>query len=117
LPPQRETCGTLISKSTRLLPESPVASRIFSAISHSTKPDAARSLAASVTKTSLNRFLIGAKRDLVSPISGRLSVGINQTSSDTGDGTYSVRIEIYPVDAHSCPLHSESRALHERRRQ
>ncbi len=46
-------------------------------------------------------FLIGAKRDLVSPISGRLSVGINQPSSDTGDGTYSVRIEIYPADANT----------------
>jgi hypothetical protein len=44
-------------------------------------------------------FLIGAKRDLVSPLSGRLSVGINQLSSDTGNGTYSVRIEIYPADA------------------
>jgi hypothetical protein len=46
-------------------------------------------------------FLIGAKRDLVSPISGRLSLGINQLSSDTGDGTYSVRIEIYPADANA----------------
>jgi hypothetical protein len=46
-------------------------------------------------------FLIGAKRDLVSPISGRLSVGINQVSSDTGDGTYSLRIEIYPADANA----------------
>jgi hypothetical protein len=46
-------------------------------------------------------FFIGAKRDLVSPISGRLSVGINQLSSDTGDGTYSVRIEIYPADANT----------------
>ena len=46
-------------------------------------------------------FLIGAKRDLVSPISGRLSVGINQLTNDTGDGTYSVRIEIYPADANA----------------
>jgi len=46
-------------------------------------------------------FLIGAKRDLVSPISGRLSIGINQLSSDTGDGTYSVRIEIYAADANA----------------
>jgi hypothetical protein len=46
-------------------------------------------------------FLIGAKRDLVSPVSGRLSIGINQLSSDTGDGTYSVRIEIYPADANT----------------
>ena len=44
-------------------------------------------------------FLIGAKRDLVSPTSGRFSIGINQLSSDPGDGTYSVRIEIYAVDA------------------
>jgi len=46
-------------------------------------------------------FLIGAKRDLVSPLSGRLSIGINQLSSDTGDGTYSVHIEIYPADANA----------------
>ena len=46
-------------------------------------------------------FLIGAKRDLVSPLSGRLSIGINQLSTDTGDGTYSVRIEIYPADANT----------------
>jgi hypothetical protein len=46
-------------------------------------------------------FLIGAKRDLVSPLSGRLSIGINQLSNDTGDGTYSVRIEIYPADANA----------------
>ena len=46
-------------------------------------------------------FLIGAKRDLVSPLSGRLSIGINQLSSDTGDGIYSVRIEIYPADANA----------------
>jgi hypothetical protein len=46
-------------------------------------------------------FLIGAKRDLISPLSGRLSIGINQLSSDTGDGTYSVRIEIYAADANA----------------
>jgi LssY-like putative type I secretion system component LssY len=44
-------------------------------------------------------FLIGAKREFISPLSGRLSIGINQLSSDTGDGTYSVRIEIYPAEA------------------
>jgi LssY-like putative type I secretion system component LssY len=46
-------------------------------------------------------FLIGAKVDVVSPISGRLWIGINQLSSDTGDGTYSVRIKIYPADANA----------------
>jgi hypothetical protein len=46
-------------------------------------------------------FLVGAKRDVVSPISGRLSIGINQLSNDTGDGTYTIRIEIYAADANS----------------
>jgi hypothetical protein len=46
-------------------------------------------------------FLIGAKIDVVSPISGRLWIGINQLSSDTGDGTYSVRIKIFPADANA----------------
>jgi len=46
-------------------------------------------------------FLLGAKRDLVSPISGRLSVGINQLASDTGDGTYIVEIKIYSPDPYS----------------
>lgn len=40
-------------------------------------------------------FLIGAKHDTIAAIDGRLSVGINQTSSDSGDGTYVVRIEVY----------------------
>jgi hypothetical protein len=40
-------------------------------------------------------FLIGARRDMVAPVSGRLSIGINQTKDDSADGTYSVRVEIY----------------------
>ncbi len=40
-------------------------------------------------------FVIGARRDVLAPVSGRLSVGINQTTSDTGDGNYAVRIEVY----------------------
>jgi hypothetical protein len=40
-------------------------------------------------------FAIGVRRDVLAPISGRLSVGINQASSDTGDGNYTVRIEVY----------------------
>jgi LssY C-terminus len=46
-------------------------------------------------------FLIGAKRDLVSPVTGRLSIGINQLSDDPGDGTYTVEIEIYAADGSS----------------
>jgi LssY C-terminus len=44
-------------------------------------------------------FLLGAHRDVVAPVAGRLSVGINQMSDDTGDGTYKVRIEIFPPQA------------------
>jgi hypothetical protein len=40
-------------------------------------------------------FLVGARRDVVAPIAGRLSVGINQATNDTGDGNYTVRIDIY----------------------
>jgi hypothetical protein len=46
-------------------------------------------------------FLIGAKRDVIAPTGGRLSVGINQTSSDTADGTYKLQISIYPSPANS----------------
>jgi len=40
-------------------------------------------------------FLVGARRDVLAPVSGRLSVGINQATDDTGDGTYAVRVEVY----------------------
>ncbi|OLC92716.1 MAG: hypothetical protein AUH86_18460 [Acidobacteria bacterium 13_1_40CM_4_58_4] len=39
--------------------------------------------------------IVGARRDVLSPIAGRLSVGINQTNDDTGTGNYVVRIEVY----------------------
>ncbi|MFI5058812.1 MAG: LssY C-terminal domain-containing protein [Candidatus Acidiferrales bacterium] len=44
-------------------------------------------------------FLIGPHCDVVAPISGRLSVGINQSKDDTATGTYSVRIEMYAPDS------------------
>src|SRR3989442_1392103 len=44
-------------------------------------------------------FAIGARRDVIAPVSGRLSVGINQTADDTGDGNYAVRIEVYSAEA------------------
>jgi hypothetical protein len=44
-------------------------------------------------------FLIGARRDAVAHAAGRLYIGINQTSNDTGDGTYKVHIAVYPPDA------------------
>jgi hypothetical protein len=44
-------------------------------------------------------FLIGASKDAVAPIVGRLSLGINQAKSDTADGTYTVHVEVYAADA------------------
>jgi hypothetical protein len=46
-------------------------------------------------KDAAQPFLVGARRDVVAPVSGGLSVGINQVADDTGDGTYAVRIEVY----------------------
>jgi hypothetical protein len=44
-------------------------------------------------------FLLGANKDVVSPISGKLSLGINQSSGDTPTGSYSVKVELYPADS------------------
>ncbi|HKW31574.1 MAG TPA: LssY C-terminal domain-containing protein [Candidatus Acidoferrum sp.] len=40
-------------------------------------------------------FLVGAHRDLVAPIAGRLALGVNEATDDAGTGTYVVRVEIY----------------------
>jgi len=40
-------------------------------------------------------FLIGTSKDLLAPISGKLSIGINQSNSDTGDGSYTVKVTVY----------------------
>jgi hypothetical protein len=44
-------------------------------------------------------FLIGAHCNVISYSGGSLSIGINQMSADTGDGTYTVHIEIYAPDS------------------
>jgi LssY C-terminus len=51
-------------------------------------------------------FLIGARRDVSAPISGQLSIGINQEKDDTADGTYTVRVEVYASEggATSTPI-------------
>jgi LssY C-terminus len=46
-------------------------------------------------KDTAQPFVIGTRRDVLAPVSGRLSVGINQTTDDTGDGTYAVLVEVY----------------------
>ena len=44
-------------------------------------------------------FLVGAHSDVVAPIAGRLALGINQATDDTGSGTYVVRVEVYAPDS------------------
>src|SRR5713101_1561794 len=44
-------------------------------------------------------FLLGAHRDVVAPVAGPLAIGINQASDDTGDGTYTVRIDVLAPDS------------------
>ncbi len=40
-------------------------------------------------------FLLGAKKEVVSPITGKLFLGINQAGSDTGDGSFKVNLLVY----------------------
>jgi hypothetical protein len=44
-------------------------------------------------------FLVGAKCNVISYSGGALSVGLNQMSMDTGDGSYTVHVEVYPPDS------------------
>jgi hypothetical protein len=44
-------------------------------------------------------FLLGSNKDVVSPVGGKLWIGINQSPSDTGEGSYEVKLKILPADA------------------
>jgi len=44
-------------------------------------------------------FLLGAGRNAVAAVPGRLAIGINQASDDTSDGTYTVHIAIHAADS------------------
>src|SRR6266481_2886495 len=43
-------------------------------------------------------FLLGAHRDVVAPVGGRLDIGINQDNEDPGEGTYTVYVDIHASD-------------------
>jgi hypothetical protein len=43
-------------------------------------------------------FVIGAKKEIVAPVSGKFALGINQSEVDTGTGTYTVKVEVYAPD-------------------
>jgi hypothetical protein len=42
-------------------------------------------------------FLLGSNKDVVSPVGGKLWIGINQSASDTGEGSYEVELKILPA--------------------
>jgi LssY C-terminus len=44
-------------------------------------------------------FLLGSNKDVVSPVGGKLWIGMNQSASDTGEGSYEVKLKILPADA------------------
>src|SRR5260370_24485791 len=46
-------------------------------------------------KDTAQPFVIGSRRGVLSPVSGRLSVGINKNTDDTGGGDYGVPIAVY----------------------
>jgi hypothetical protein len=46
-------------------------------------------------------FLLGAHKEVVAHIAGKLSIGINQDTSDTGDGSYTVKVEVYAADSNA----------------
>ena len=43
-------------------------------------------------------FVIGAKKEVIAPVAGKLNIGINQAESDTGTGSYKVKVEVYASD-------------------
>jgi len=46
-------------------------------------------------------FLIGPSKDVTAPVSGKLWIGINQSNSDTGDGSYTVNVAVYAADGNT----------------
>ena len=43
-------------------------------------------------------FAIGAKKEIVAPVEGKLALGINQATSDTGTGSYKVKVNVFAAD-------------------
>ena len=44
-------------------------------------------------------FLVGAQRDVLAPVAGPLTIGVNQAKTDSADGSYSVHVEVYAPEA------------------
>lgn len=44
-------------------------------------------------------FLIGAHKDVAAPVAGKFALGINQSTNDTGEGSYTAKVEVYAADS------------------
>ncbi|HET6932480.1 MAG TPA: LssY C-terminal domain-containing protein [Candidatus Acidoferrum sp.] len=44
-------------------------------------------------------FVLGAKKEIVAPVSGKLALGINQSEVDAGTGSYTVTVQVYAADS------------------
>jgi LssY C-terminus len=56
-------------------------------------------------------FLLGASNDVTVPVGGRLSIAINESKTDTGDGSYTVRIDILAADTDSLATFAVARTV------
>src|ERR1700719_3710052 len=56
-------------------------------------------------------FLLGASNDVTVPVGGRLSIAINQSKTDPGDGSYTVRIDILAADTNSVTTFAVARTV------
>jgi hypothetical protein len=43
-------------------------------------------------------FLLGAHKEVIAPVGGKLAIGINQGNTNTGDGSYTVKIQVFAYD-------------------
>ena len=44
-------------------------------------------------------LMVGAQRDLLAPVAGRLAIGVNQANNDSATGSYAVHVEVYAAEA------------------
>jgi hypothetical protein len=56
-------------------------------------------------------FLLGASKETVSPIVGRFALGINQEKNDTGDGSYTVHVDVYTADESAGSIRAISKVV------
>jgi hypothetical protein len=58
-------------------------------------------------------FLIGAAHEISTPVSGHLSIAINQSKNDTGTGSYTVHLDVYPADSTSSTTFTVAKSVTE----